>query len=89
MDFLIKYLGLQLALRPLSKAEWQPMLDMAVNLVPPWMKSLIARVGRLILVKSVLSARPVHHLLVANAPVWLLQEIEKNMRAFLWQVRRK
>ena len=89
MDFLIKYLGLQLALRPLSKAEWQPMLDMAVNLVTPWMKSLIARVGRLILVKSVLSARHVHHLLVANAPVWLLQEIEKNMRAFLWQGRRK
>lgn len=32
--FPIRYLGLQLALRPLTKAEWQPMLDRVIKCVP-------------------------------------------------------
>jgi hypothetical protein len=35
-DFPIKYLRLQLALRPLTKAQWQPLLDAATHLVPAW-----------------------------------------------------
>jgi hypothetical protein len=34
--FPIKYLGLQLALRPLTKAEWQPLLDKVIKCVPAW-----------------------------------------------------
>jgi hypothetical protein len=34
--FPIKYLGLQLALRPLIKAEWQPLLDKVIKCVPAW-----------------------------------------------------
>jgi hypothetical protein len=34
--FPIKYLGLQLALRSVSKAEWQPVLDRALNIIPAW-----------------------------------------------------
>jgi hypothetical protein len=33
-DFPIKYLGLQLALRPLTKTEWQPMLDAVIHTLP-------------------------------------------------------
>ena len=75
--FPITYLGLQLALRPLTKSEWQPMLDRAIAFVPPWQRGMIARAGRLILIKAVVAARPVHHLLVAEAPAWLLTELEK------------
>jgi hypothetical protein len=39
--FPIKYLGLQLALRPLTKAEWQPLLDQVVKSVPAWQRGLI------------------------------------------------
>jgi hypothetical protein len=82
--FPIKYLGLPLALRPLTKAEWQPFLDMVIDCIPAWQRGLIARAGRLILIKNVILARPVHHLLAVNAPVWLLEEIDKWTRAFFW-----
>jgi hypothetical protein len=45
---------------------------------------LIAREGRLILIKAVITARSIHPLLVENAPVWLLEEVDKWLRAFFW-----
>lgn len=75
--FLIRYLGLQLALRPLTKAEWQPMVDAAVAFIPAWQRGLISCEGRLVLNKSVIAVKPVHHLLVSD-----VEEIEKWTRAF-------
>jgi hypothetical protein len=60
VPFPLRYLGMQLALRPLTKAEWQPFLDRIVEFVPAWQRGLIQKQGRLILVKSVISAKPVH-----------------------------
>ncbi|KAM0866294.1 hypothetical protein ACQ4PT_042721 [Festuca glaucescens] len=83
-EFPIKYLGMQLALRPLTKAEWQPMIDKVIHCVPAWQRGMIEKSGRLILIKSVIAAHPIHHLLVAEAPAWALEEIVKWMRAFFW-----
>jgi hypothetical protein len=83
-EFPIKYLGLQLALRPLTKAEWQPLLDKALHFVPAWMRSMIGREGRLTLIKAVLTFRTIHQLLIADAPVWLLEELNRGFRAFFW-----
>jgi hypothetical protein len=85
--FPIKYLGLQLALRPLTKAQWQPMLDATVHIVPAWQRGMIARPGRLTLLKSVLAARPIHQLLVAEAPCWLFDEVDKWFRGFFWSAK--
>jgi hypothetical protein len=35
-EFPIRYLGLQLSLQPLTRAQWQPMLDTTVRIVPAW-----------------------------------------------------
>jgi hypothetical protein len=83
-EFPIKYLGLQLALRPLTRAQWMPILDSVVHIIPAWQRSMITRASRLILVKTVVAARPVHHMLVEAAPGWLLEEVAKCMRAFFW-----
>jgi hypothetical protein len=50
---------------------------------------MIARARRLVLVKAVLTARPIHHLLIANAPDWVLEEINKHLRAFLWTGKKR
>ena len=83
-EFPIRYLGLQLALKPLTKNQWQPMLDAAIRVVPAWLRGLIGRPGRLVLVKSVLSARAVHHLIVTEAPAWLFEEFGKYLWSFFW-----
>jgi hypothetical protein len=81
-EFPIKYLGLQLSLRPLTKAEWEPLLDKALHCVPSWFTGMIGREGFLTLTKAVLAAWPIHQLLIADAPVWLLEELNKGLRAF-------
>jgi hypothetical protein len=67
-NFPIRYLGLQLALRPLTRAEWQPLLDAVVHVLPAWQRGLIGRAGILTLIKSVILARPIHHILVDKPP---------------------
>jgi hypothetical protein len=86
-QFPITYFGVRLALR-LTKTEWQPLLDKVVYFVPAWQRGLIARAGSLILIESVISARPIHQLLVENTPAWLLDEIVKWL-AFFGQERRR
>ena len=36
MEFPIRYLGLQLALKPLTRNQWQPMLEAATKITPAW-----------------------------------------------------
>jgi hypothetical protein len=87
--FPLKYLGLQLAIRPLTKAQWQPALDKIIDFLPSWQQGMIARDGRLILIKTVVSAKPIHQLMVAEAPGWMLDEVEKWERAFFWVGKNK
>lgn len=83
-NFPCKYLGLQLAIRQLTRAEWQPMIDHAKKCAPAWQRGLLHRPGRLVLVKSVIAAKPIHHFMVLEAPNWVFEEIEKWMRSFFW-----
>jgi hypothetical protein len=88
VEFPIKYLGLQLALRPLTRAQWQPMIDAVVRIVPAWQRGMIDRAGRLTLIKTVMMARPIHHVLVNNPPEWLIDEVVKHIRSFFWVGRK-
>jgi hypothetical protein len=60
------------------------MLDSVLHAVPAWQHGMIVKTGRLLLIKAIISARTIHHLLVEEAPVWLLEEVAKWMRAFFW-----
>jgi hypothetical protein len=60
------------------------LLDKVVKCVPAWPRGLIKKEGRLVLVNSVVSARAVHQMVVAEAPAWLLEEINRWMGAFFW-----
>lgn len=65
------------------------MLDRAKKVVPTWQRGLITRPGRLILVKSIMSARPIHHFLVMDTPLWVYGDLNKWMRAFFWTAKDK
>jgi hypothetical protein len=73
----------------LTKAEWQPLLDKALFCLPAWFRGLIGREGHLTLIKAVLAARPIHQLLIADAPRWLLEELNKGLRAFFWAGKKR
>jgi hypothetical protein len=65
------------------------MLDAVVKIVPTWQRGMIARPGRQALVQVVMTARPIHHLLVMDAPMWLSEDMERDSEAFSGQIRRE
>ena len=72
-EFPCKYLELQLAIKLLTKAEWQLMIDQAKQFVSPWQQGLIQCPGQLVLVKFVIAATSIHHLMVSDAHVWFFR----------------
>ena len=50
----------------------EPFIDEVLNFLSNWQKGLVTRVGRLVLVNTVVRARPTHHVLVDDAPKWAL-----------------
>lgn len=79
-----KYLGLMLSIKQLTRSDWQPVVDDVLNFLPGWQRGMVTRPGRLTLVNTVIRARPTHHLLVADAPKWDLERVDKSCRAFFW-----
>jgi hypothetical protein len=60
INFPVHYLGIPLAISRLRKSAWQPMIDKIADKLPTWRGRLMHRSGRLALIKSTLSAIPIH-----------------------------
>ena len=83
----ITYLGIPLTVGRPTAAQLQPLVDGIAGRLPSWKANLMNKPGRLALVKSVLSAIPVHQLLAYAPPKKTLRQIEKIERDFLWAGR--
>jgi hypothetical protein len=83
----ITYLGIPLTTHRPTAAQVQPLVDSVAARVPAWKAWLMNKTGRLTLVKSVLSAIPVHQLLAFAPPKKTLKQLEKIQRGFLWAGR--
>jgi hypothetical protein len=79
----ITYLGIPLTLRRPTVAQLQPIVDSIASRLPTWKAGLMSKPGRLAMVKSILSAIPIHQLLAYAPPNKTLKLIEKIKRGFL------
>lgn len=68
-----------------SKGDFQPLLDKVASRLASWQVVLLSQGGRLVLTKSVLIAMPIYHLMALNPLAWVLKQIDKCRRAFLWK----
>lgn len=67
-DFAIYYLGIPLPIWKLCWTDFQPILDKLDNKLAHWRVSMMPKGGRLILIKVVLVAAPIHTMLATELP---------------------
>ena len=82
--FSVTYLGAPLSISKLARADEQPIVDKVAARIPTWKGNLLTSVGRATLVKSTLSAIPVHTSICYALSPWAIREIDRRRRAFLW-----
>jgi hypothetical protein len=82
--FPIRYLGLPLSTTKLPKDQVRRTVDAVARRLPACHGPLMAKSGRLIWVKSVLSAIPVYCMIADGLPPWAQAEIDAICRRFLW-----
>jgi hypothetical protein len=80
-----KYLGLPLHTRKLRRVDVQPLLNKIGARIPGWKGKLLSMAGRETLVKSVLTSQTIYHLTVFPAQKWMLRQIDRMRRSFLWK----
>lgn len=61
------------------------MLITTTTNLPGWKAALMARAGRLVLVRTLLMATTVYMLIAMDIPKWAVKAMEKIIRAFLWR----
>ena len=84
LEFPIKYLGVPLSTMALPKSQYRPLIDKIGAKLPAWQGKLLNRSGRLVLVKSTLSALPIYLMMLDKLPSWVIHEIDSLRRNFLW-----
>lgn len=72
------YLGLPLSIRCLTKTDLQPYIDKVVDSLSGWKSALMATSRRLILVRVVLTAMPLHLLIALDVAKWFIKAIDKG-----------
>ncbi|WVZ88091.1 hypothetical protein U9M48_034644 [Paspalum notatum var. saurae] len=70
-EFPCTYLGLPLCLRKPTKAMLLPLIDKVADYLLGWKASLMNKAGCLIMVRVVLIATTIHHLIALDLPKWL------------------
>ena len=82
--FPITYLGAPLSTSRLGHAHEQQIVDMVAARIPTWKSNLLTSIGHATLVKTTLSAIPVHTSICCALSPWAIKEIDRRRRAFLW-----
>ncbi|XP_078150204.1 uncharacterized protein LOC144545511 [Carex rostrata] len=82
--FPFTYLGLPLFPTKLPKSTYLPLLTRFSTRLTGWAARYLSIAGRLVLLNSVLSSLPVYFMSVLLLPEWVLKEIDKIRRRFLW-----
>jgi hypothetical protein len=80
----MKYLGFTLKVNSYNKKDWQWLCAKVEKRLLSWYNRWLSRVGRLVLVKSVLEAIPVFWTSLAWVPKAFLRESSNFHTSFLW-----
>ena len=80
----IDYLGYKLVKGRVKSTQFQPLIDKLNKRLARWKGKLLTIGGRMILIKHVLVAIPLHNLLTQEPPKQVLHRLEQLMSRFFW-----
>uniref|UniRef100_A0A453EVM2 Reverse transcriptase zinc-binding domain-containing protein n=1 Tax=Aegilops tauschii subsp. strangulata TaxID=200361 RepID=A0A453EVM2_AEGTS len=73
-----------MSVKRLKRIHFQPLEDKIAAQLTPWMGKHVAAPGRMVLVKSVITAIAIYYMTALNLPVEVLKKIDALRRAYLW-----
>jgi hypothetical protein len=79
-----KYLGLPIGANPRRNSTWQTVIDVVKSRLSSWKHKKLSIGGRVVVIKSVLSAIPVYFLSFFKAPTGIISKLESLFKQFLW-----
>lgn len=74
-----KYLGLPLTIRRQTSAQFMGLVDCLARKLPTWRASSMPKSGRLLLIKSILSAISIHAMMALDIPQKVILAMRKNL----------
>ena len=83
-NFPINYLGCPLYIGKKMKALFSDLFSKISNKIWGWSNKFLSTGGRIVLLKSVLMAFPIHLFVVLQPPKWVLLDLEIFFANFLW-----
>lgn len=79
-----KYLGLPIGANPRLKSTWHPVVHKVRQRLSSWSSKHLSLGGRIVLIKSVLSALPIYFLSFFKAPTVIIHTLESLFKNFIW-----
>ncbi|KAJ3690527.1 hypothetical protein LUZ61_019691 [Rhynchospora tenuis] len=84
-EFPITYLGMSLSVKKPKRVQYLPLIQTMHERLQGWKSKFLSLGGRLVVVKAVLAALPLHIMQAFKMPQWLLDKMDHICRAFLWK----
>ncbi|KAJ3705206.1 hypothetical protein LUZ61_008911 [Rhynchospora tenuis] len=82
--FPLSYLGLPLTLRRPDRLTFQNLIYKVQQKLEGWKSALLSRAWRVVLASTVLSAIPIYFMSVFKLPMWVIKELDRLRRNFIW-----
>ncbi|KAJ3696607.1 hypothetical protein LUZ61_000312 [Rhynchospora tenuis] len=80
----LPYLGLPLTSKKPTRLCFQALIDKIRNRLDGWQGGFLSKAGRTVLASSVLSTIPIYFMSVFILPAWVIKEIDRVRRDFIW-----
>jgi hypothetical protein len=87
--FPLKYLGMPLSNKKPTKQDYQTMIRSVQNKLQYCQATLLSSGGRLTLLNATLSTIQIFFMSTFRLPKWVIKEIDKIRKRFLWHVHKE
>ncbi|XP_016177686.1 uncharacterized protein LOC107619974 [Arachis ipaensis] len=79
----VRYLGISLGANPRLVKTWKPVIDKVEEKLSLWKAKTLNKVGKLVLIKSVLNSLPIYYLSLYKMPKTVAEKLISLQRRFL------